>query len=559
MNALSSTFVPPTVDWVAAAPVLCVMLTAVIGVLVEAFAPRKGRRYVQLALALLGLLLAFAFLAYQWGGAPRAVLTDPDSQLGMGMTLDSVTVFLQGSLVVMGALSLLLLADGGGSALDALAADPATRPDSAAERAAERAGRQTSEVIPLTMFAIGGMMVFCSAADLLTMFVSLEVLSLPLYIMCGLARHQRLRSQEASLKYFLLGAFSSALFLFGMALMYGAAGTLNLSALSHAVGQVVLNAQQAGQGVHWQALVIVSTLLMLAGLLFKVGAVPFHSWTPDVYEGAPTPVTAFMAACTKAAAVGALLRLVLAPMPVAGGQLAWPGPMWFFLSDLRPALVVVAAITMIVGSAVAIRQTDVKRMLGYSSVAHAGFILCGVVSFQAVAVRGVLFYLLVYGLSSIAAFGIVSLVRVRNADGSVGQEAKNLAQWDGLGRRSPLLAACFSVLMLAFAGFPLTSGFIAKFGVFSAAIATHETALVVLAVIGVIMSAVSASFYLRVIVRMYFSDEQPFDGIAGTSGTVVAGGWLTGAAVLVGVASTILFGLLPGPLLSAAGAIMAAR
>lgn len=552
---MTGSFTPPQVDWWAAAPVLAVMLAAVVGVLVEAFAPRSSRRIVQLIVALGGLAISLLFLILLWGSeANSAVLLDVTSGLTMGMIVDQVTVYLQIALVVMGALSVLLLADRGGSALDAFAAAPATRPDSPGERAAERAGRQVTDVFPLTMFAIGGMMIFTAAADLLTMFVALEVFSLPLYLMCGLARHQRLRSQEASLKYFLLGAFASAGFLFGMALMYGAAGTLNLTLLARQVGQVMLTAQQEGTEVSYPPLVIIAALLMLAALLFKVGAVPFHSWTPDVYDGAPTPVTAFMSACTKAAAFGAILRLVLPPTPIEEG-LAWPGVMWFFSGAMQNALIVVAAATMIVGSVVAIRQNDIKRMLAYSSVAHAGFILVGVISYQVTEIRAVLYYLFVYGLASIAAFGIISLVRVRNADGSVGQEAKNLDQWDGLGRRSPVLAACFAVLMLAFAGFPLTSGFIAKFGVFAAAITSGQTPMIVLAVIGVLMSLVAASFYLRVIVRMYFADVDQ----DAPAPTVVIRGWFTGVAIGVGVIATVLFGVLPGLLLGPAGSVLALR
>ncbi len=549
-----NSFTPPVVDWLAVAPVLAVLGTGVIGVLIEAFVPRKIRRTVQLALSLIGLLVAFVPLAIMWGGGRRAALIEFDAQGGgvlLGMSLDQVTIFLQIGLVVMGAMSILLFGSRGGGVLDSIAAAPATRPESAAERAAERAGRQATEIFPLTMFSIGGMMIICSANDLLTMFVALEVLSLPLYILCGLARHQRLRSQEASLKYFLLGAFSSAFFLFGMVMMYGYAGTLNLSQLSMRIADPYISAVRQGQTPQWEPFVLVALLLMLVGLLFKVGAVPFHSWTPDVYEGAPTPVSAFMAACTKAAAFGALLRLMLPPVPTSGG-VEYPGVVWFFSDALQPALIVISILTMVVGSAVAIRQTDVKRMLGYSSVAHAGFILCGLASFDLLAIPGVLFYVLVYGLSSIAAFGIVSLVRVRNEDGSIGPEAKNLSQWDGLGRRSPLLAAFFSILMLAFAGFPLTSGFIAKYGVFSAAVSTGRPWLIFLAVVGVVMSAVAASFYLRVIVRMYFADHD-------AAPTVTVGGGLTMIAVTVGVVATIAFGVYPDLLLDVAGTAMAAR
>ncbi len=447
------------------------------------------------------------------------------------MVLDRIALFLQGSLVVLTALSLLVLGEKGTDRrLEAFAAQPATGPGSAEEAAAERAGRETTDVFPLAMFAAGGMMVFSSAADLLTMFVALEVLSLPLYIMAGLARRRRLLSQEASLKYFLLGAFSSALFLFGLALVYGVTGTINLGAIGQALSQ---------PGIDWTSripLIVVGAFLIVVGLLFKVGAVPFHAWTPDVYTGAPTSVTGFMAACTKVAAFGALIRVLYLSLPALE-------------EVLQPALWVIAALTMVVGSLVAIRQTDVKRMLAYSSIAHAGFILTGLVTVQQAGVVGVLFYVLAYGLSTVAAFGIVTLVRESDEDGGVGGEATHLSQWAGLGRRSPVLAAAFTFLLLALAGIPLTSGFIAKVGVFSAAV---TGGIAWLAVIGVLASAAAAFFYLRVVVLMYFTEpstERP---------TVVAGGWLTGTAVGIGVVATLVLGVFPQPFLDLAGAITAA-
>jgi NADH-quinone oxidoreductase subunit N len=212
-------------------------------------------------------------------------------------------------------------------------------------------------VYPLTMFAVAGMLLFPAANDLLTMFVALEVLSLPLYLLCGLARRRRLLSQEAAMKYFLLGAFSSAFFLFGVAMLYGFSGSVGLGAIAAA----------ASSNVTSSTLLYAGIALLGIGLLFKIGAVPFQAWKPDVYQGAPTPVTALMASCTVVAAFGALLRIFY----VAFGQLTWT---W------RPALWVVAILTMVVGAIIAITQTDVKRLLAYSSIAHAGFILTGVVA-----------------------------------------------------------------------------------------------------------------------------------------------------------------------------------
>jgi NADH-quinone oxidoreductase subunit N len=371
------------------------------------------------------------------------------------------------------------------------------------------------------MFAVGGMLLFPASNDLLTMFVALEVLSLPLYLLSGLARRRRLLSQEAALKYFLLGAFSSAFFLYGVALLYGYAGTVRLSGIAEAVSA------EAGS----ESLLLAGTGLLAVGLLFKVGAAPFHSWTPDVYQGAPTPITGFMAACTKVAAFGALLRVFY----VALGGLAW---------DWKPVMWAVAILTMVVGSVFAITQTDVKRMLAYSSIAHAGFILTGLVATEAVGgsgepagVSSVLVYLAAYGFSTIAAFAVVTLVR--DAAG----EATHLSQWAGLAKRSPLTAVVFTFLLAAFAGIPLTSGFTAKFAVFSAA---WDGGAEVLVVIGVLMSAIAAFFYFRVVVLMFFSPPAP-DGPS-----VVVPSPLTTLSIALGAGVTLLLGVYPTQVLELA-------
>jgi NADH-quinone oxidoreductase subunit N len=269
------------------------------------------------------------------------------------------------------------------------------------------------------------------------------------------------------------------------------------------------------------------------GLLFKIGAAPFHVWTPDVYQGAPTPVTGFMAACTKVAAFGALLRFA---------YVAVPGARW----DWSPALWGVAIITMVVGSVIAIVQTDVKRMLAYSSIAHAGFLLTGLLAMDRTGVSGVLFYLFAYGFATIGAFALVTLVRDSGGEGVVGGEATHLSQWAGLGRRSPWVAALFTLFLLTFAGIPLTSGFIGKYAVFSAAVANGGW---VLALVGVLASAVAAFFYVRVIVLMYFSEP------TGTTTTVSVPGMGTTAAIAVSVAVTVLLGVAPSLVLEpAAGA-----
>ncbi len=305
----------------------------------------------------------------------------------------------------------------------------------------DQAPTMQTEVFPFTLFALGGMMTFVAANDLLTMFIALEVLSLPLYLMCGLARRRRLLSQEAAVKYFLLGAFASAFFLYGLALIYGYAGSVRLTDIAIA---------SAGSA-RSDTLLFGGFALLVVGLLFKGSVGPFHTWTPDVYQGAPTPVTAFMGACTKVAAFGAILRV----LHVAFGATRW---------EWRGVLWAVAIVSMVIGAVLGLTQTDIKRMVAYSSVAHAGFLLIGAMAITPQGVSGTLFYLLAYGFTTLAVFGVISLVRT--ADG----EATHLSQWAGLGKRSPLTAGIMAFLLLALAGIPLTSGFTAKFAVFAAGI-----------------------------------------------------------------------------------------
>jgi NADH-quinone oxidoreductase subunit N len=536
-------YVPPDVDWLALWPVTAVLAAAVLGVLVEAVVPRAARRGVQMALSLTGLAVAGVGIVVLWRAiaaadpAVRVAVSYPDSKGTASMLIDGVSLFLQGSLVVMSVLAVLTMAERGSGRLEAFAPQGSAVPGSAYEKQAYARGLTQTEVYPLTMFAVGGMMVFTASADLLTMFVALEVFSLPLYILCGLARRRRLLSQEASLKYFLLGAFSSAIFLFGIAFMYGLTGTVSLVEMGQRLGGL---AQQAPGGVGALAeqlpIVVVAVGLVLVGLLFKVGAVPFHAWTPDVYTGAPTPVTGFMAACTKLAAFGALIRVLY--QGVAPLQEMW-----------APALWVVAVATMVLGAVVSTLQDDIKRILAYSSIAHAGFILTGFAALGQAGISSVLFYVLAYGLATIAAFGIVALVREREEDGGVSGEATHLSQWAGLGRRSPVVAGAFSLMMLTFAGIPPTSGFASKFGVFNAAV---ESGHAWLAVVGVVASAVTVFVYVRVIVLMYFAE--PDSGDTGRS-TVVHVGPLAATAVAVAVAATVVLGLVPSPFLDLAGAV----
>ncbi len=497
----------PSIEYAELLPILIVFGAAIVGVLIEAFVPRRPRHVLQIGLALGALVAAFVAVV-------RLAGTSLVGAAG-SVAIDGPALFLQGAILVFSAISVLFFAErrleGGG---DTFAPSASALPGGAAERTLIAAGVLQTEVYPLMMFAVGGMLLFPAANDLLTLFVALEVLSLPLYLLAGMARRRRLLSQEAALKYFLLGAFSSAFFLFGAALIYGFAGSVRLSEIDAALGARV------GQ----EGLLLAGVGLIAVGLLFKVSAAPFHSWTPDVYQGAPTPVTGFMAACTKIAAFGAMLRIFY----VSFGALS---------SDWQPMFWAVAILTMMVGVVVALTQTDVKRMLAYSSIAHAGFILTGMVAADEIGTASVLFYLVVYGFTTVGAFAVVTLVR-----DSAG-EATHLAKWAGLGKRSPVVAATFALFLLAFAGIPLTSGFVGKLAVFSAAIDAGALALVI---VGVIASAIAAFFYVRVIVLMFFTEP------AADGPTVAVPSMWTTVGIGLGVAATVILGILPGPLLELA-------
>jgi NADH-quinone oxidoreductase subunit N len=502
------------VDYAAIAPMLIVVAGALLGVVVEAFAPRRSRHGIQVGLTVFTLLAAFVALVV-W---TRDSLT---VTLGGSVVIDGVSVFLMGALLLLAAMSVLIMAERfGGVGADAFTPMGASTPGSSQEDVATRAGYATSEVFPLTLFAVLGMMVFLTANDLITMFVGLEVLSLPLYILTGLARRRRLLSQEAALKYFLLGAFSSAFFLFGAALLYGFAGSSDLRAIASAI---------SARSSDLDGLLVPGAVLVLIGLLFKVGAVPFHSWTPDVYQGAPTPVTGFMAACTKLAAFGVILRVAF--VGVGASRWDWQDGVW-----------AIAALTMVVGAVLSVTQTDVKRLLAYSSIAHAGFILVGVLAFSQAAIGGVMFYLVAYGFTTVAAFGIIAMVR------QGGSEASHLSQWAGLGRSHPVVAGAFSFLLLAFAGIPLTSGFTAKFAAFAPAVEAG-TGGVVLVVIAVLASAVTAFVYVRLIVLMYFTEASAEEGDEVVALTPSIPSTI---GITVGVLVTAVLGIVPGFLLDIA-------
>ncbi len=522
----ASDFTSPSIEYFPLSPLLIVFGVAVVGVLVEAFAPRRLRYVVQTSLAVVGVVAALVMTVLVARDLPRLGDSAGWGQIAAegAIAVDGPTMFLWGTLLLLTLTSVLLFAErqleGG---ITAFAGQAAALPGTEAEREASTRGLEHTEVFPLMMFAVAGMMLFPASNDLLTMFVALEILSLPLYLLCGLARRRRLLSQEAALKYFMLGAFSSGFFVYGVALVYGFAGSMRLADIAEAVAGTV--------GTDW--LLIGGIGMLAVGLLFKVSAAPFHAWTPDVYQGAPTAVTAFMAACTKIAAFGALLRLFY----VGFGAARW---------DWTPMIWVIAILTMAVGSVLALTQSDIKRMLAYSSIAHAGFLLTGFVGLHEVtdpgsaeitSLQAMLFYLVTYGFMTVGAFAVVTVVR------DAGGEATHLSRWAGLGKESPLLAGVFAFFLLGMAGIPLTSGFTGKWAVFTTAVAGGAWPLVVIAVL---LSAVAAFFYVRVIVLMYFSEP------VGEGPTVVMPSVLTTIVIAVGFAVTLALGVFPGPVLDLA-------
>jgi NADH-quinone oxidoreductase subunit N len=522
-------FVAPKIEYFTVSPILIVLGVAVLGVLLEAFAPR-GRRYlVQVVLAVGGLVAAFVMAVLVFAKLdPGATTPKLGKVAAMGaLAVDGPALFCWMLVLVLAVLSVFLFAERAleGGVLS-FAGQAAALPGTEAEREASTKGLEHTEVFPLMMFAVSGMLMFPAANDLLTMFVALEVLSLPLYLLCGLARRRRLLSQEAALKYFLLGAFSSGFFVYGIALIYGYAGSMGFAQIAQAV-----TGQTGNEG-----LLLGGIGLIAVGLLFKVGAAPFHAWTPDVYQGAPTAVTAFMAASTKVAAFGALLRLFY--VAFGANRTEWLPMIW-----------IVAILTMVVGSVLALTQTDIKRLLAYSSIAHAGFILTGFLGIRSLAdvaggsltgVSAVLFYLTTYGFTTLAAFALVTVVR------DAGGEATHLSRWQGLGKESPLVAGIFAFLLLAMAGIPLTSGFTGKWAVFAAALSAGAWPVVIVAVL---TSAVAAYFYVKVIVLMFFSEP------IGEGPSVTRPSALTGTVIAVGTAMTLLLGVVPGTLIDLLGRV----
>jgi NADH-quinone oxidoreductase subunit N len=366
---------------------------------------------------------------------------------------------------------------------------------------------QFGEYYALLAIAVMGMMLMAAANDLVVFFLGLEAMSIPFYILAAFFRSQS-ASNESGLKYFLLGAFATGFLLYGIALVYGSSGTTNIAAI-----------REHASGLSGDAIFAIGSALLLTGVAFKVAAVPFHMWAPDVYEGAPTPVSGFMATGGKAAAFAGFL-LIFAP------------PVLWSEGVIREALAWIAALSMIIGNIVALVQTSVKRMLAYSSIAHAGYILVGVVAANAMGGNGVLFYVMAYAAMNIGAFGVLSVLE------RAGGENLTFDDFAGLGKRSPLIALIMAVLMFALAGIPPFAGFFGKYYVFAGAVAAGYTWL---AIVGVVMSVVSAYYYLRIVVMMYFTPETGQREVAMPAPAL--------AALAASVLALLFFGLFPSAII----------
>jgi NADH-quinone oxidoreductase subunit N len=468
----------PEIAWRAIAPELALVGGGLLTLLIDAFRPRVRRDVLAgVTLASVGLAAWFTFDLHD----KREVVMQGT------LAVDGVALFAKMILLATCAMTVLI-----------------------SYHYLTRRRIHRGEYYPLILFATAGMSLLAAANDLLLVFLALEVLSLPLYVLAGFARRDD-ASQESALKYFLLGAFSSAFLLYGIALMYGATNTTSISGIS----RIAATAEPR--------LIFFSMALLAIGFCFKVAAVPFHMWTPDVDQGAPTSVTGFMAAGTKAAGFAALLRVFL----VALGPLQW---------DWRPVLWIVAVLTMVAGSVIAITQTEIKRLLAYSSIAHAGYVLVAVVAASNDGTAAALFYLLVYAFMTLGAFAMV----IASAPG--GRERLGLSDWTGIGQRHPLFAGVMTLFLLSLAGIPPTAGFMAKFFVFSSAVSSGETGLVV---VGVLTSAIAAFFYLRVIVAMWLQEPEPGAMPLGPSPALVAG-------LAVAAAVTIALGVWPQGLIELA-------
>lgn len=487
--------VTPSVEWWSLSPIIALVSGAMVLLVAGALTPQWPRGCYAY-LASLTALVAGGLAMFQWDD-----ITDegPSTLVRGALAFDTFAQFLT---ITICAATLLV----------ALITDDELR----------RAGKDGPEIYALFLTAATGAVVMAAANDLIVLFLGLETLSLALYVLAASDR-ERTSSQESGIKYFVLGGFASAFFLYGIALVYGGTRSTNISEITASFRDSVLVEGQ-------DSLVLAGIALLIVGLGFKVAAVPFHVWTPDVYQGAPTNVTAFMASVGKAGAFAAMLRVLVIALP-------------YHRDDWRPVIWVLAVLSLVIGSFLAVIQTDVKRMLAYSSISHAGFILVGIEAaghdagerVMGDGIPSVVTYLLLYSVLTVGSFGVVSLVARSNGGDT------SLAAFKGLAKRRPLIAIGLTVFLLAQAGVPLTSGFIAKWGVIQAAVEQESYAI---AIIAMVSAVVAAFLYLRIMVNVWLEGSPE-------SVETEAVPFSTSLAITAAAAFTLLVGVWPGWLLSA--------
>jgi NADH-quinone oxidoreductase subunit N len=494
MGALvAETLQGPSIDWFALSPIMVLLGGTMMLLVVVALTPTWPKRsYALFTAAVSAATIVLGFLLWH-----RIDIHGPRTLVGDSLHFDKMAVW-----VTITIAAAVLLAS--------FVTDDYLR----------REDIDGPEIYALYLLAAIGGIVMGASNDLIVLFLGLEILSIALYVLAA-SHRKRIKSQESGLKYFILGGFSSAFFLYGVALVYGSTGSTNFTKIVDTFNTTVQTTRRH------DALVLAGVALLLVGLAFKVAAVPFHFWAPDVYEGAPTPVTAFMASAAKAAAFAAMLRVLLQALP-------------HWSADYQPIIWVLAALTVVGGSLMAVVQTNVKRMLAFSSISHAGFMLVGVEAavHQAGSVgandgrSSVLLYTLIYAVLVIGTFGVVTAV------GRTGDGATDLASFRGLGRARPALALGMTVLLLAQAGVPLTSGFVAKFGIIRAAVEQHSYAI---AIIAMVAAVIAAFLYLRIMVSMWISEPEAGDEAREAVRTPA----LLAVAVSLSVAFTLAVGFFP--------------
>jgi NADH-quinone oxidoreductase subunit N len=459
-------------------PMLCVTLSALASMGAEAFR-KPGEKMPIGGLGIVGLV----------GAAASSVMLWNRNADGFGVIVaDNFGLFITMTLVVVGVLTIMF-----------------------SSQVVQRDDYPKGEYYTLLLFSIVGMMMMATANDLLVVFVALEILSLAVYVLTAI-RRDSVRGTEGAFKYFLLGAFSSAFFLYGIAFTYGITGSTRLTAVGSYLSAQALSANP---------MVLIAVGLLLVGFAFKISAVPFHMWTPDAYEGAPAIVTGFMSTGVKAAAFAAFARVFLSAFEP-------------FKGDWAPIVAALAALTMILGTVVGVAQSNLKRMLAYSSIAHGGYLLVGLVAANQVGKAAILFYLLGYSVTNLAAFGVIALLGARDRDND------ELRDYAGLWNSHPALAALMTVCLLSLGGLPPTVGFIGKWYIFSAAVSAGYYWL---AIIGVLTSVVSVFFYLRVVVMMYMAER--------TGGPVSAQVTMVGmAALTLSIVAIFYLGVLPAPVMN---------